>query len=339
MNNCLSALSPLGQNPLVSCVIIFFNTESFLAEAIESVLTQTYEHWELLLVDDGSMDGSTEIAQSYARRNPQQCHYLEHLHRQNQGKNASRNLGIQQAKGQLIALLDGDDVWLPHKLEEQIAAFRQHPKAAMVYGRSQFWYSWTGKAEDQGRDHFFPNLGATPNTLVQSPLLVLDLLEGASQTPTTCNAILRREVFEMVGNFDKAYHDVFEDKAFFIKVMLYFPVFVADNYWARYRKRPESSYLQFVSAAQQKPALLLIMQLNFLHWVETYLTSQKYENSEVWQYLRQRQKQYRLTQRLLPIYTPWRRALDGMLQLGRRVLPKSWREWLWRSVGEKLYVE
>ena len=91
---------------LVSVVIICFNGERFLAEAVESVILQTYDHWELLLLDDGSSDRSSAIMQDYIAKYPNKMRYLEHAERKNRGQNASRNLGIINAKGKYIALLD-----------------------------------------------------------------------------------------------------------------------------------------------------------------------------------------------------------------------------------------
>src|SRR5678815_1955714 len=154
----------MSSKPLVSVVAIFLNAEQFIQEAIESVFAQTYDNWELLLVDDGSSDASTAVARRYAEQYPERVCYLEHPGRQNRGASASRNLGIRHAEGEYIALLDVDDVWLPHKLEQQVAIMESQPEAAMVYGLSEYWYSWTGWPEDQGRD-FVYDLGVPPNTL------------------------------------------------------------------------------------------------------------------------------------------------------------------------------
>src|ERR1700691_6786421 len=109
----------MSARPFVSIITPFYNTERFLQEAIESVLAQTYSNWELLLVDDGSTDGSTAIAHRYADRAPAKIRYLAHPGRENRGLSASRNLGIAGAGGEFLALLDADDVWLPQKLEQQ----------------------------------------------------------------------------------------------------------------------------------------------------------------------------------------------------------------------------
>ena len=137
----------MKSNPLVSAVLIFYNTEKFIEEAIASVFSQTYVYWELLLVDDGSSDPSTEIASRYAKRFPEKVRYLEHPGHQNRGMSAARNLGIRHAHGQYIALLDADDVWLPEKLQYQTAILNLYQEAAMVVAPIQWWYSWTGNPE------------------------------------------------------------------------------------------------------------------------------------------------------------------------------------------------
>ena len=111
----------MSNKPLVSAIIIFLNAEKFIEEAIESVFAQTYENWELLLVDDGSTDSSTRIALRYAEQHHDKVRYLEHSGHQNLGMSAARNLGISHAKGAYLAFLDADDVWLPRKLEQQVA--------------------------------------------------------------------------------------------------------------------------------------------------------------------------------------------------------------------------
>src|SRR5215216_3945677 len=143
----------MSKESLVSCIVTFLNTEGFLGEAIESVLAQTHENLELVLVDDGSTDGSTKVARRYAERFPEKVRYLEHEGHENRGAAASRNLGLRQARGEYIALLDADDVWLPNKLQEQVAILDSHPEVGMVYGLSQYWHSWTMSPEDAHRDH------------------------------------------------------------------------------------------------------------------------------------------------------------------------------------------
>src|SRR5215203_2510421 len=132
-------------NTLVTVIIPFFNEERFLEETVKSVLYQTYTHWEIMLIDDGSADGSTALAKEYASRYKNKIFYVEHEGHANKGLSATRNAGIAKAKGELIALLDADDVWLPQKLERQVAIFQQNPDVALLCEPSLYWYSWQNK--------------------------------------------------------------------------------------------------------------------------------------------------------------------------------------------------
>ena len=160
----------LATRPLVSVIIIFFNAERFLRDAIESVLFQSYDRWELLLVDDGSSDGSTGIARGYAAGQPRRIRYLDHQGHQNRGMSATRNLGISNAAGSYVAFLDADDVWLPFKLARQVAILEAHPEAGMVCGAAEDRHGWTGRAEDLERDHT-PDLGVAADRIYDPPSL------------------------------------------------------------------------------------------------------------------------------------------------------------------------
>lgn len=254
----------MNNPPVVSVITIFLNGETFIEQAIASVLAQSFELWELILVDDGSSDASTAIAHRYAEQYAERIHYLEHSGHQNRGMSASRNLGVRHARGRYLAFLDADDVWLPQKLLEQVMILERYPAAAMVYGRTLIWYSWTGRSEDRKRDHYY-DLGVQSDTLIRPPTLVPLLLENAYQTPTTCNAMLRREIFDSVGGFEEAFRTMYEDQVFFAKVELQAPVFVASACWAKYRQHPGNSNSEsgIVNYYETRAP--------FLDWLEGYL--------------------------------------------------------------------
>jgi GT2 family glycosyltransferase len=109
----------------------------------------------------------------------------------------------------------------------------------MVYGRTQIWYSWQENGSSNQLDHFY-DLGVQPNTLINPPMLFLLLLQNKCQTPTTCNALIRREIFEKIGKFEESFRTMYEDQVFFSKVLLNASVFVADECWAKYRQHPAS---------------------------------------------------------------------------------------------------
>jgi glycosyltransferase involved in cell wall biosynthesis len=270
----------MNSQRLVSCIVIFLNAERFIEEAIESIIQQTYDHWELLLVDDGSDDSSTEIARQYADRYPTKVRYLEHEAHQNLGMSASRNLGVRHAKGEFIAFLDADDIWLPAKIEEQVAILDRRPEAAMVYGHTLIWHSWTGKPEDLLRDDTL-DLGVQPGTIVEPPRLFYLLLQNKVQTPTTCNFMIRRGVYDRLGGFVESFRGMYEDQAFFAKLFLKLPVFVADTCWAKYRQHPDSWSSTIESAGDYYQGRLIL-----LTWIAQYMEKEGiYKQTKVWRAL------------------------------------------------------
>src|SRR5262245_2814919 len=126
--------------PEVSVITAFLNEERFLKEAIESVLQHTFTNWELILLDDGSTDKGANIAKAYAEAYPDKIVYYEHEGHANKSTAASRNLAISKVRGELVAFLDADDVWLPVKLEKQVQIMRKHPMVAMLLEASEYWY-------------------------------------------------------------------------------------------------------------------------------------------------------------------------------------------------------
>lgn len=252
-------------SPAVTCIIIVYNGEAFLDEAIASVVAQSCADWELVIADDGSTDMSREIALRYAATDPR-IRLVEHPDRGNHGMSATRNLGLSRSRGDHIGFLDADDVWEPTKIEEQLAALSDHPTAAMVYGRTLIWRSWQkGRA---GAD-FCYDLGVPPDRIYAPPLLFRNLIRNVYQTPTTCNALLRRSVAEEVGGFEESFRTMFEDQVFFAKILLRFPVFVSDRCWARYRQHERSSSATSASDGDDDAA-----QLRFLRWLRRYLAEQ-----------------------------------------------------------------
>lgn len=115
---------------LISIVTPVYNAENYILETIRMVLRQTYDNWELLLVDDGSTDQSAQVIQTCLEQNPDPRIRLIRLER-NGGAAAARNRGIEEAKGRYLAYLDADDIWLPQKLQKELD-FMEQKQAAFV---------------------------------------------------------------------------------------------------------------------------------------------------------------------------------------------------------------
>ena len=233
------------------------------------------------MVDDGSSDASTDIAQRYALEYPQKVHYLEHPCHANLGMSAARNLGIRCCQGDYIAFLDADDMWLPCKLEEQLTIMDSQPEAVMVCGRAQFWHSWTGKVEDSGRD-FIQDIEVQLDSLVKPPALLALFLKN--EWASVCDILIRRRVIDAIGGYADSFRGMYEDQVFNTKVCLEFPVFVSSKSWYRYRQHSEACTTLSNRAGQycQKRA-------EFLRWLEEYLAKKGMIDTDVWGVLKAEQ--------------------------------------------------
>jgi glycosyltransferase involved in cell wall biosynthesis len=256
----------MPRTPRVSVVTIFLDAAPFLGEAIASVFTQTVRDWELILVDDGSRDGSSAIAQGWAARHPARVTYLTHPGLVNRGMSASRNLGRAHARGDLLAFLDADDVWRPEKLERQVALADAVPDAGMVYGATEYWYSWTGLADDEERD-YLAELGVTPDCLFHPPTLLEGWLRDGGTVPCMGSLVVRASVVESVGGFESTFRDQYEDQVFYAKIALAGPVFVTSRGWDRYRQHRDSDCARAAVSGRASAA-----RERFLRWLDRYLT-------------------------------------------------------------------
>lgn len=316
--------------PLVSVVIIFLNPGEFIREAIESVFAQTYDHWELLLVDDGSTDASTDVALQYATRHPKRVRYLQHNGHQNRGMSASRNLGIRNARGKYFALLDADDIWSPSKLERQVEILESHPGVAMVYGPSQYWYSWTGNPAETPGD-FMQDLVVQTDRLYMPPELLKNFLQHEGATPCTCEVLVRRSVIDRIGEFAEVFRGMYEDQVFFSKVCIQEPVYVSGECHSKYRRHPNAA-----CAVPKTQEQVYSARLRFLSWLENYLIEQKIKDRGVWRPLRKalqaevlRPYRHPFLYRLLQYTKGSTGSFERVLRLGARwTIPPSVRLWL-----------
>jgi len=173
---------------MISVIIPVYNCRRYLADAIESVLAQTHPAGEVVVVDDGSTDGSEDVARSYG--SAVRC-YLQ----PNRGISAARNHGIAAARGEFFAFLDADDVWTKDKLQLQLAAFHAHPELDVAFGHIRQIHG----TELNGASGETKATG-TQRVRAESPegIPALDVVPG--YLPSTL--MIRRESFGQVGAFD-----------------------------------------------------------------------------------------------------------------------------------------
>ena len=316
------------QRTRVSVVLIFLDEAPFLEEAVDSVLSQTFEAWELLLVDDGSTDGSTEIAKMAARRLPQKVRFLEHEGHANRGMSTSRNMGLKHAQGEYVLFLDGDDVLTRNALMEQVALMEAHPEVGMVYGPMQWWFEWKKDPHEPRRD-FIQNLDQESDSKIESPTVLAAFIRNESATPS--GNLFRTALVRAVGGFEDKFRGMYEDQVFRVKFCLRFPVYAASRVWYKYRKHPDSSCAQAVKRNQAQDA-----RGRFLYWAEDFCRHHDVRDARIWIALREALRPYRyprlarLKKQMVRFKTRavWR-IIEVISPVARRLLPKATRERIW----------
>jgi glycosyltransferase involved in cell wall biosynthesis len=247
----------------VSVITHFFDAERFFAEAIDSVLCQTYQDFELLLVDDGSTDSSTAMAQRYAAADPDRIRYVQHPGGENRGISASRNLGLSAARGDIVGFIDGDDRWRPHKLEAQIALFDKHPDVAAVCGAVNYWSSWNG-----GRDRIYRTGHAQDRTVRPPDALLSWYPLGNRASPSMSDIMFRRDAALAAGGFDESFARGYTEYSFLTKFYLREAIYVSSEIWSDYRQHDESCMAQLSQAGRHTA-----VRAQFLDWLERQLAA------------------------------------------------------------------
>ncbi len=172
------------QRPLVSAIITSFQRREYVCDAVDSALEQDYRPLEVLVVDDGSTDGTVELLRDRYGDG------IRLLTQPNRGVSAARNAGVEAAKGEFVAFLDDDDVWLPHKTRLQMAVFQAHPDTVVVGGGVQY-------IDARGEPVLRPAMG--------SPVVGYETLCVRTALPGTCsNELVRRSAFLEIGGFDES---------------------------------------------------------------------------------------------------------------------------------------
>lgn len=200
--------------PLVSVVIPTYNRDDLVRKAIDSVLAQTHRDYEIVVIDDGSTDRTRDRLGEYGEA-------VRYFYQQRRGISAARNAGIERSRGDLIALLDSDDYWIPEKLERQVALFGEHPEYGLVA-------SACGSIEQDGT---FRERGRTG----RSGWVLEDLF--ARNYIRTSSVVVRKACIEKVGGFDESLEEC-EDYDLFLRVAAEYPIGFIDDPLAVYLDNP-----------------------------------------------------------------------------------------------------
>lgn len=222
-----AALGPLPAQPLVSVVIPAYNAERFVLDALRSVLAQDYAPLEILLVDDGSQDGTVALVEREAPS-------VRIIRQANAGAAAARNTGLREARGDLVCLLDADDGWFPGKLAAQVEHLRLHPEVGLVF---HHWLVWQPREDGSYAPPALPatrpaGIDADCSGWIYSRLL-LDCIVHTS------TVMMRREVVAATGFFDTTLING-EDYNYWLRVSRNYPIHKLAAVYSYYREVPGS---------------------------------------------------------------------------------------------------
>ena len=258
--------------PLVSVIIPVYNAEDFICQTLDSVLSQTYNNIEVLVIDDGSQDRSAEIVKAVALRDPR----VILLQQSNAGVAAARNLAIQKSSGEYIAPIDADDIWYPQKLEKQVQCMLQtEPTVGLVY-------AWSVDIDEKGlvtRKCQASNLEGE----VYIPLVYANFLGNAS------SPLIRRTCLEQVGGYNCRLKEQnaqgCEDWDLYLRIAEYYQFRVVPEFLIGYRQVSGSMSRNHIS--MEKSFYLLMEDVQQRH-PEIFHNIYQWSSSNFSYYLAQR---------------------------------------------------
>jgi len=202
----------IQDNPLVSVVIPCYNRETFVADAIESALAQTHQNLEILVVNDGSTEEGTETVIKRYLNDPRVRYFK---HETNRGIPAARNTAIRQARGEYVAFLDSDDMWLPNKVEAQLRVFsRDFPREIGLVCTDAYFKDNQGKTETRGAS-VPDDIGSLPSESLLKRLFLGNFI--IAQT-----VMVRRSCFDKVGLLDEMLTGGSDDYDFWLRLAPHF---------------------------------------------------------------------------------------------------------------------
>lgn len=232
-----SAVPSSPNEPLVSVVIPAYNAATFIGQTLRSVMAQTYENLEIIVVNDGSQDETVDIVQDFSANDSR----IRLLHQVNAGVAAARNLGIKSARGEFIAPVDADDIWYPNNIALQMEAMRRGgPGTGLVY-------SWSVDIDESGQ----PTGGFRATAIsgnVYTTLIGHNFIGNASAT------LIRRRCLEEVGGYDSTLRaqqaQGCEDWDLYLRIAEQYDFQVAPHFLIGYRKLDSSMSCDYRAMAK-----------------------------------------------------------------------------------------
>jgi glycosyltransferase involved in cell wall biosynthesis len=195
------------KNTTVSVIIPTFNSAEYVGNAIDSVLSQTYSAYEIIVVNDGSTDNTQEILKNYVKK-------ILYFEIENGGPSKARNIGIIHSKGAFIAFLDADDEWYPQKLEKQVELIREKPKCGLVYC-DRVVFDETTKRNTK--------MTYRESGKIYEGNMFWDMLKAGDGCFATSCVLLRRDALNLLGLFDEELYTA-EDTNLLLRVAYHYEI-------------------------------------------------------------------------------------------------------------------
>ncbi len=227
----------INLRPKVSVIIATYNRSHFVCEAIESVLNQTFQDFEIIVIDDGSIDNTKQVLEKYGS-------HIQYIFQENKGRAEARNTGIKNAKCEYIAFLDDDDIWLPNKLEKQVIFLDSHPDIELVYTFTEVVDEGGRLLEEETKNHL---------KLYKKAMKIGYTYEGMSRLCVMflSTVVVRKKCFDKVGIFDSSI-PAFEDWDLYLRIALYYRIGTIPEPLVKYRfHKGQSTMSEFISGRIQ----------------------------------------------------------------------------------------
>jgi glycosyltransferase involved in cell wall biosynthesis len=214
--------------PLVSVIVPLYNGGKYIESTLKSILSQSYHHYEILVVDDGSTDDGPAKVSALMERFPGRMQLLHHPDQGNHWIAASRNLAIKNARGVYVAFVDQDDLWLPEKLERQVEVLQRFPEAAFVYAKSIF-------VDQQGEQKRIRGIHLTGGKgIAGNPRYVFGKLIKENFIPTL-TVLVHKRCLERIGFLDEGPRYEYEDWLLLSKIAFFYKAIFIPEVLSKYR--------------------------------------------------------------------------------------------------------
>jgi len=246
--------------PKISIVTPLYNGSKTLEETAESVFSQDFTDWEWIFFDDGSKDGTQEIAKKYKKELPGKIFYYEHSQNKNYGTAYTRNRAVEKSKGEIIAFIDQDDIWFKNRLSWQFNLLEKKDDCAMIWGPCLYWYKEREFKQPVG----YQGTGLTSG-LYRPPEFIEIFLSDLRGTPLPGASLVRRKCFDEVNGFEESIKGS-EDIVLWLKLADKFPIYYEDEILVKYRKHQDSTLRVAFDSGEMNQ-----WNLDFYKWVIDFL--------------------------------------------------------------------